>query len=278
MAVFRMDIVLYGEVFSPEDLFFIECPDVRGKIDSIDLSQLDLSTVPNTTIASEFAAFIAGALGISKFNLIPIPDELIYPEFPPHLTRVPSTVPKEYYIKRPSVLGHDGKHTLTAETVLQETKVGEVLMKNPHPNIAYYRGCEVVDGRIRGPFWDRCAMTLHDHLRAEKPLDVEHFLQGLEDGLRHRHNLGYCYNDINESNVLLDDDGNAVIIDFDLCMLQGKTLLKGGGHPGFTLGGMQFSDPKNDMYAFRQMLEHLHGPMTDYQWVDDEDIGEFDDG
>ncbi|KAL6916214.1 hypothetical protein FSHL1_007661 [Fusarium sambucinum] len=121
-------------------------------------------------------------------------------------------------------------------------------------------------------------MTLYDHLRAEKPLDVEHFLQGLEDGLRHLHSLGYCHNNINYSTVMLDDDGNAVIIDFDSCILQGKKALKVGAHPGFTLEGIEFSEPKNDMYTFSQMVEPLHRPMTDYQWVDDEDIVEFDNG
>ncbi|KAM0306239.1 hypothetical protein HYE67_002249 [Fusarium culmorum] len=248
------------------------CTGVREKIESLDFSQMSISAIPGKDIPSKLGAIIADILGIRKFDFIAVPDECLYPVFDPSLTRVPSPVPSEYFIKRPCPLEHDGKDTRDAQSVLQEAKVGELLAKNLHPNIAQYRGCEVVDGRIRGLCWDRYAITLHDHVREGKPIDSERILRGVQDALRHIHSLGYCHNDIKDCNVMLDDDGNAVIIDFDSCMPQGEKLLKGGGHPDYSLEGMEFSDPKNDDYSLNYMAQDLLYWTT----VNDEGAGDDD--
>ncbi|CAG1989672.1 unnamed protein product [Fusarium graminearum] len=233
------------------------CTNVQKTIESLDLSQMRLSAIPGKDIPSKLGAIIADILGISKFDFIAVPDECLYPAFDPSLTRVPSPVPSEYFIKRPYPVCHDGKDTFDARSVLHEAKVGEFLAKNPHPNIAQYRGCEVVDGKIRGLCWDRYAITLHDHVREGKPIDAERFLRGVEAGLRHLHSLGYCHNEIDDSNVMLDDDGDAVIIDFKACIPHGEKLFKCGAHPGYSLAGMEFSDPKNDDYSLNRMAQEL---------------------
>jgi hypothetical protein len=42
--------------------------------------------------------------------------------------------------------------------------------------------------------------------------------------------------------------------------------------------GIGFSDPKNDVHALNQMVEHLDVPLLNYQRLDGEDNREWGDG
>ena len=44
--------------------------------------------------------------------------------------------------------------------------------------------------------------------------DYSHVLEGIEHEIRHFHSLGLVYNDVNSSNIMTDEDGTPVIIDF----------------------------------------------------------------
>ena len=53
------------------------------------------------------------------------------------------------------------------------------------------------------------------------------YLEDILKGIRHLHSLGLVHNDINPANIMLDNNGTAVLIDFDSCRRVGESL--GGG-------------------------------------------------
>ncbi|KAK5798648.1 hypothetical protein VI817_004938 [Penicillium citrinum] len=54
--------------------------------------------------------------------------------------------------------------------------------------------------------------------------EVKDRLDGLRAGILHLHSLGLFHNDINPGNVMLDEDGNFILIDFDSCRHIGEDL------------------------------------------------------
>jgi hypothetical protein len=60
---------------------------------------------------------------------IPIPALKIWPEFPKHFTKAPEPLPKDCYVKRPSLLyyGDTAASTELGSLILQEAKVYEIL-------------------------------------------------------------------------------------------------------------------------------------------------------
>ncbi|KAH7333189.1 hypothetical protein BKA65DRAFT_403981, partial [Rhexocercosporidium sp. MPI-PUGE-AT-0058] len=47
--------------------------------------------------------------------------------------------------------------------------------------------------------------------------DYKRFLSGVESSIRHLHLLNLIYNNIKPTNIILDNNNNPVIIDFDNC-------------------------------------------------------------
>lgn len=105
---------------------------------------------------------------------------------------------------------------------MTEVEACEVLRQHPHPNIAQYLGVVVKGGRVGGLVFDRYSVTLEELLEQQTPFDRERCLREIEDRIRHMHSLGLVHNDLNPANVMLDNDGKAVIIDFDSCKRDGK--------------------------------------------------------
>jgi serine/threonine protein kinase len=190
-------------------------------------------------------------------DLIPIPGEAIWPEFPSSLTSTTDTSDR-HYLKRASLLCYeaDGDQNEIPELVLKEAHICEILLNNPHPNIAKYWGCRVIDGRIHGLVFDKYPMTLQQRVKKNTPIDTEHCIQGIKDGIRHIHSLGLTHNDINPHNVMLDVNDNPIIIDFDSCVREGEELDKCGTF-GWCLDGMEFGSRENDYYGLKKIEEYL---------------------
>lgn len=107
-------------------------------------------------------------------------------------------------------------------------------------------------------------MTLADRLEEQnRPLRSELYLNDIESGLKHLHNLGLVHNDINPYNVMLREDDTAVIIDFNTCQYQGEKC-RSGGTPGWNLEEMEFAIPENDYYGLAKIRQALeNGKMPD---------------
>ncbi len=54
-------------------------------------------------------------------------------------------------------------------------------------------------------------------------------LDGVLGGIHHLHSLGLVYNDITPANIMVEEDGTWVIIDFDSCWHVGEVLREHGG-------------------------------------------------
>lgn len=63
-------------------------------------------------------------------------------------------------------------------------------------------------------------------------------------GLNWLHSLGLVHDDINPKNIMLDDDGHAIIIDFDSCASSGTKSR--GGTPGWSTS----PEVANDEHGF----------------------------
>jgi serine/threonine protein kinase len=129
-----------------------------------------------------------------------------------------------------------------------------------HPNLVPILDAGVFDGRhflasayIRG-------RTLEDRLRNDGPLPVEELLtlaEGIAAGLEALHERGLVHRDIKAANILLTDDGTALLTDFGLAKGRAYTVLTA---PGQVLGTLDYlapelikgepATPASDVYAF----------------------------
>lgn len=180
----------------------------------------------------------------------PIPTAAYRPRFPSTFTRAPDPLPRETYVKRPSLMSYDRvrKGALPnsiADGLLLEAQVYELLRRNPHPNIAGYLGCRTLGDDIDGLCLPRYGTTLMQAVNPRSFMkrklgatrqglglgDYGHMLDGIESGLKHLHSLGLVHNDVNPSNIMSDGD-DWVLIDFGSCRRVGESL----DHVGRTLG------------------------------------------
>ena len=54
--------------------------------------------------------------------------------------------------------------------------------------------------------------------------DGEKAIKGVRDGLAHLHELGFCHNDVHLANVMLGNDGTAVLINMEFSSEEGREL------------------------------------------------------
>lgn len=152
-----------------------------------------------------------------------------------HLEEIPDSLPSNSYVKRPNLLDYGEKENCCT-VLLQESEINEILRQHPHPNIAQYYGCVVENGRFGGLCLQGYSSTCKQRAerRASKGQDgsgepalseteKRRLMQGIRDGVTHLHRLGLVHNDLNPSNIMLED-GVAVIIDFDSCRRQGEPM------------------------------------------------------
>lgn len=100
-------------------------------------------------------------------------------------------------------------------------------------------------------------MTLCQMVRDRTtPLDVDKCMRGIEDGVQHLHGLGLIHNDLNPSNIMMDG-GNAVIIDFDSCKVEGARLGAKAGTVGWQIGNSTHAMRVKDPFALSKIRELL---------------------
>ncbi len=160
--------------------------------------------------------FHPARVDIKGLRAIKIPVD-IWPLVDAEFTRAPEPLPATCYVKQPGLLYYEAATGPDyAELILGEVEACEILRKHPHPNIARYLGCIVKDGRIRGLAFDKYTTTLSQMLEDGTSFPKDHCVSGIEAGIRHMHDLGLAHNDLNPSNIMMEE-GNPVIIDFDSC-------------------------------------------------------------
>jgi serine/threonine protein kinase len=183
---------------------------------------------------------------LSRFDelvelLRPVPKDKIYPEFPADelLTRYKpqqgdGSEASSPYFKAPKLSHYRNGSDELAQRLLNEAKVHEKIVRNPHPNLGSYLGCVEEEGRLVRLALRRYSKSVYDRCQLETPDDEFTFQQRMdcmdqvEAAARHLHSLGLAHNDISPSNIMFDNTGQAVLIDFDACAPLGNTLNKGG--------------------------------------------------
>ena len=85
-----------------------------------------------------------------------------------------------------------------------------------------------MDNKIRAICFPKYKITLADYLRDGNELDVGLCLAGIEKAVAHLHSLNLVHGDLTPSNIMLDDENEPILIDFDSCRHEGEKLLKGG--------------------------------------------------
>ena len=88
------------------------------------------------------------------------------------------------------------------------------------------------------------------------PLDEERIVSDVMAGLAFLHSIGLVHDDINPHNIMLDDGGRAVIIDFDSCVPLGSRSR--GGTPGWSTLPTT-AEIKNDEHGLDLVAKSLRG-------------------
>jgi serine/threonine protein kinase len=177
------------------------------------------------------------------------------------------------HVKTPSLLAYaDGN---LDKQITREIGTCETLRKNPHPNIAAYYGYTESCGRVSGLCFKRYPSTLLEavnprrlgkaaFLSSARDLVRENMktsLDGILAAIKHLHSLGIVHNDINPANIMLDEDGTFILIDFDSCRYIGEDLritnTKRTHHWHDPAVGISLV--KNDLDAFRELQIWLAG-------------------
>ncbi|KAL4861371.1 hypothetical protein BDV12DRAFT_180382 [Aspergillus spectabilis] len=177
------------------------------------------------------------------------------------------------YVKKPSLLAYtDGN---LEKRIAREVATCEILRKNPHPNIATYYGYNEIHGRVAGLCFKRYTATLLEAVNPQRLGKVAFLssardlvkgnmisgLEGIRAAIKHLHSLGLFHNDINPANIMIDDDGTLVLIDFDSCRYIGEPLrdteTKRTHH--WHDPSVEVSLEKNDFDAFNELQIWLAG-------------------
>jgi len=163
-----------------------------------------------------------------------IPASHLWPTYTKPFTRGPTPCASTLYLKEPNLILYEAdSFTDIATLITDEAEVLETLESHPHPNVARYHGCHVVGNEIRGLWLERYLMMLEERLMdTTRPLDLNHFLDRIRDGIRHVHSLDLVHNDVNPANIMVTNEDIPVIIDFDSCRKKGAAIgLKAGTFP-----------------------------------------------
>jgi len=105
-------------------------------------------------------------------------------------------------------------------------------------------------------------------LLSSRPLvgnTMKQCLSGILEGIRHLHSLGLVHNDITPSNIMRDDDGTLVLIDFDSCRKIGELLrdTETKRTHGWHDPDVKTASEKNDLDAFSELQTWLFGLSVD---------------
>ncbi|KAJ5885106.1 hypothetical protein N7495_009616 [Penicillium taxi] len=236
---------------------------------------------------SLFHAMLKGRLSSSNFdpesliNVKEIPTWGYRPRFSIEFMLALKTLPNDCFIKKPSLISYgrisEGpRQNLIAKDFLKEVKICELLIQRPHPNIAVYLGCQVSDGTITGLYlkYSRTLMkevnpgalmkrALRDTREAMS--DYSHILTGIESGIRHLRPSGLVHNDINPSNMMIEND-RAIIIDFRSCRKLGESLEDVGRTYEWYMEKLQQSFLENDFNALEEILIWLGVSSKEFQF------------
>ncbi|KAJ2450842.1 hypothetical protein EV183_004018, partial [Coemansia sp. RSA 2336] len=124
----------------------------------------------------------------------------------------------DMFVKVPCLLHYDGSPETIKIPVLQEIECFEKIGKfGTSPYVVQYNGCQVRNGLAVGICLEKCPHKLDDAIDKGLITDVNAFIDKVKQGLEFIHSAGYIHDDINNTNVMVMENGDPKIIDFDSC-------------------------------------------------------------
>lgn len=193
--------------------------------------------------------------------LILISADDIWPSFTNDLTPATYPIPDNVFIKRPRLFDYDPETNIvkSRELLLHEVQICELLRKHPHKNVGSYLGCVKGGDSVTSLCFVKSKETISERLEDfTRPLNLDTCLTGVKEGLDHLHSLDSNHNDDNPANIMFDGQDVPIIIDFNSCQLEGKSLFS-TGTPGWTdhTTDRTKSERKNDDFALKQLSGRL---------------------
>ncbi|KAJ5246656.1 hypothetical protein N7468_001639 [Penicillium chermesinum] len=208
-----------------------------------------------------------------------IPDSEIFPALSSakQLTQAPPELDNaQVFIKRPNISQYDVYKRynvvhLLAQSFLEEACTMEFLSTHPHPHFVQYHGCCFRRGYLTGIVLSRHPCDLKNYLnRGVGIIDKKVFMNALESAVYHLHSLGWAHNDLNPTNLLVDDSkancGMPVLIDFGSARKMGSLLGTSRGTSGWIEGRIEdytTSKKEHDIFALEKIRLWLDNPTID---------------
>lgn len=198
-----------------------------------------------------------------------IKDDEIYPKIPNDIAltiALPDILndTTSVFIKKPGLYWYEvmkGTNFIPKE-LRNETLIMEQVSKLHHPNIIPYYGCLTRRGRITGIALKHFDQTLTKYALNNpdfQQLDKIKFFEALESAVASLHSLGLAHNDINPDNIMMENDGTPILIDFGSCQPFGKRL-QSCGSPGWCEEDFDTSEKKHDAYSLGILRKWLQKP------------------
>jgi serine/threonine protein kinase len=212
-------------------------------------------------------------------NLKQIPEDALFPRVPPGSV-IPPIQSSSFFLKKTNILSVTLGASLKRD-ILRELAVCDLIMKHPHPNIAIYHGCQSINGRVTGLYFEKYPRTLSEIVNpsnlnksmlitADRGITVdvaEQIISGIGSGLKHLKHLGLSHNDVHPGNVMVKDDNTPVIIDFDSCRHTGESMEGVKRTYGWYDPEVSTSQESNDLSALEEVRSWLLGSTpAEYQF------------
>ncbi|KAK7431606.1 hypothetical protein QQZ08_001824 [Neonectria magnoliae] len=203
-------------------------------------------------------ATVAKDLDLGSLNLVRIPSEDVYPKFKQGLTESSESLPNTY-IREPYLTSWTQKEqgqALIADLLLEQAEVYEILKNHPHPNIREYYGCVVEDDRIIGLRLAKSGRPLRKKLADASLAERKMYYEGIENGIRHLHQLGLVHNDLKPWKILVK--GNTPIIaGFGRCKRVGEDMGRVYEASPWIVDGLKIASKETDLRSLRALEKYI---------------------
>lgn len=187
----------------------------------------------------------------------PIPEPHLYPRWREGFKEAPTPLPDDCYMKFTNPVDYDSDDPdRLPNLLLHEIAIFERLAEHPHPNVCPYYGVVREGDYIVGIALRRFPADLGELAIEKKPIDGYRVLSSIKSGIDHLHYLGLVHNDLNPGNVMVDADGNAVLIDFGLTAEEGSAKNPHFGTPSW-FRPSAVSRKDDDYFALGKIAEFL---------------------
>ncbi|KAG6916108.1 hypothetical protein DXG01_008382 [Tephrocybe rancida] len=198
----------------------------------------------------------------------PVSADVVHAVWREGITEVQLPPPFGYHLKRLKNCKQYGGRRLFRDFTSTELAVLERLHDRPHPNVCEYYG-SLREGLFVGHLCLKGYQCNLEEMMGNciPPWKYVHSYPVEKDaGVMHLHKMGLVHNDITPRHVMLDEEGHAVIIDFDTCAVPGVPCFP--GTPGWAKRH-DISKPENDRFSLFLLAKYLRGE------YDGKDISNF---